>query len=47
MEISACGVSGSVITPGTYPYKTTAENESSSVTPLGQAVSTTISVTVQ
>ena len=34
------------MTPGTYQYTVAADNESSGPTPLGQAVSTTITVTV-
>jgi hypothetical protein len=44
--ISACG-GGSGMTPGTYPYTITAGNEASGNAPLGQGVSTTISVTVR
>ncbi len=45
--VGACGSSVSNgMTPGTYPYTVTAVNESGSVTPLGQAASTTIYVTV-
>jgi hypothetical protein len=46
LEISACGGSSNAMTPGTYPFTITADNESGSVTPLGRAVSTTINVTV-
>jgi hypothetical protein len=34
------------MTPGTYPYTITAGNEANPNTPVGQGVSTTISVTV-
>jgi hypothetical protein len=43
--ISACG-GGRGMTPGTYPYTITAGNEANPNTPVGQGVSTTISVTV-
>jgi hypothetical protein len=45
--ISACGGSGNGMTPGTYLYTITASFEADPVTPLGQAVTTTISVTVR
>ncbi|HZB88816.1 MAG TPA: hypothetical protein VE291_09185 [Terracidiphilus sp.] len=45
--ISACGGSASSMTPGTYQYTLTADNEASSNTPLGQGVSTTFNVTVR
>jgi hypothetical protein len=44
--ISACGGSMNGMTPGTYQYTVTADNEANSMTPLGQGVSTTITVTV-
>jgi hypothetical protein len=44
--VSACGGNGNGMTPGTYPYTITADNEASPNTPLGQGVSTTIDVTV-
>ncbi|MGA7857027.1 MAG: hypothetical protein WCA11_03820 [Terracidiphilus sp.] len=44
--ISACGGNPNAMTPGTYQYTLTADNEASPTTPLGQGVSTTISVTV-
>lgn len=44
--VSACGGSSSSMTPGTYQYTITADNESSPLTPLGVGVSTTISVSV-
>jgi hypothetical protein len=44
--ISACGGSSSLSTPGTYQYTISADNESGGVTPLGQGVSTVITVTV-
>jgi len=44
--MTACGGSFNGMTPGTYQYTLTADNEASPVTPLGQGVSTTINVTV-
>lgn len=44
--ISACTGAMNPGTPGTYQYTLTAANESSGVAPLGQAVSTTVTVTV-
>jgi hypothetical protein len=44
--ISACGGNGNGMTPGTYPYTITANNEGNPNTPLGVGVSTTIEVTV-
>ncbi|MFZ0747209.1 MAG: hypothetical protein WAM85_22590 [Terracidiphilus sp.] len=44
--ISACGGSSNAMTPGTYQYTLTADNESNPVTPLGIDTSTTISVIV-
>jgi hypothetical protein len=43
--ITACGNSNGM-TPGTYPYTISADNEANPMTPLGQGVSTTIYVTV-
>lgn len=45
--LAACGGSGSGGTPGTYPFTITATNAAQPDTPIGAAVSTTISVTVQ
>lgn len=45
--VSACGGSSNAMTPGTYQYTITADNEANPVTPLGQGVSTTISVSVR
>jgi hypothetical protein len=44
--ISACGGNSNAMTPGTYPYTISADNEANPNTPLGQGVSTTIEVTV-
>lgn len=44
--ITACGGNPNAMTPGTYQYTLTADNEASGNTPLGQGVSTTILVTV-
>jgi hypothetical protein len=44
--IGACGGNPNAMTSGAYPYTISADNESGSPTPLGQAVSTTINVTV-
>jgi hypothetical protein len=44
--ISACGGSTNGMTPGTYQYTISADNEANPMTPLGQGVSTTVTVTV-
>lgn len=44
--LAACGGSSNGPTPGIYPYTVTAGDEPNSVTPLGQAVSTTVYITV-
>ncbi len=44
--MTGCGGSSNGMTPGTYPFTISATNESGSTTPLGQQVSTTITVTV-
>jgi hypothetical protein len=44
--ISACGGSANGMTPGTYQYTISADNEANPQTPMGQGVSTTIIVTV-
>jgi len=44
--IAACGGNPNAMTPGTYAYTISANNEASPNTPLGQGVSTTIQVTV-
>jgi hypothetical protein len=47
MAMEACSTSpGNGMTPGTYAYTISANNESSGVTPLGAATTTTIQVTV-
>jgi hypothetical protein len=45
--MSACGGSRNSMTPGTYSYVISAMNESSGTAILGEAATTTISVTVQ
>lgn len=44
--VTGCGANPDAMTPGTYSYTITADNEASPNTPLGQGVSTTIQVTV-
>jgi len=44
--ISACGGNSNAMAPGTYQFNLTADNEAGGNVPLGQGVSTTISVTV-
>ncbi len=44
--LSACGAHSSGLNAGVYPYTVTASDNFSGVTPLGQAVSTTVMVTV-
>lgn len=45
--VSACGGSSNSMTPGSYPFAISANNESNPNTPLGMGTSTTITVTVQ
>ncbi len=47
VPISSCGGSSNGMTPGSYPFTISANNESNPMTPLGQGVTTNITVTVQ